>query len=215
MSGKRVASVKRLDINGSCKLHAMLFTFQGSLPIPHVLLLGKLCTGTKSGIPRRSSSSFKKSQRRPVCCSLVATRITTNYERQPRSANLCGHERCCVHEVNLRASSYRYKYHLLTIPTPPAYQELNFLSKTSASIQHGRGVVVPVSKRSEKMSCGHRESSHLLPKTVQYLGMSSSSKRPQTTSKPSVSRWSCSSTYATDEKNVSSLLLPTSLTARS
>jgi hypothetical protein len=158
----------------------------------------------------RSKTTTKK-----ACCSLVATRTTTNYERQPRSTNLCGHERCCVHEVNFSASSYRYKYHLLTLPTPPAYQELNFLSKTSASIQHGRGVVVPVSKRSEKMSCGHRESSHLLPKTVQYLGMSSSSKRPQTTSKPSVSRWSCSSTYATDEKNVSSLLLPTSLTARS
>ena len=159
----------------------------------------------------RSETTTKR-----ACCSLVATRITTNYKRQPRSANLYGHERCCVHEANFRASSYWYKYYLLTLPIPPAHQELILLSKTTISTTHGRGVVALVSKEMWTATWwGHRKSSHLLPKMVRNLGMSSSSKRPQITSKPGVSRWSCSPTYATDGKNVSSLLLPKSLPARS
>lgn len=90
----------------------------------------------------RSETTTKR-----ACCSLVATRTTTNYERQPRSTNSYRHERCSVREVNFRASSYWYKYYLLTLPIPPAHQELILLSKTTISTTHGRGVVALVSKK--------------------------------------------------------------------
>lgn len=142
----------------------------------------KLCTNPKSGVPRRTSSSFKKLQRRGVCSSLVATRITTNYERQPRSTNPYGHEQCCVHEVKLRPSSCRYKYHLLTLHTSPTHQELILLSKTVILTTHGRGAVAVISKNvnSDLMRPQKVKS---LPNMVRNLGMSSS-KRPQTTTSP-------------------------------
>ena len=51
MSGECVASVKRLDINGPCKLRAMPFNFQKSLHTSHVLLLGKALYKSKVWCP--------------------------------------------------------------------------------------------------------------------------------------------------------------------
>jgi hypothetical protein len=51
MSGECVASVKMLHIKESWKLRTMLFTFQESLPIPHVLLLGKALYKSKVWCP--------------------------------------------------------------------------------------------------------------------------------------------------------------------
>ena len=174
----------------------------------------KLCTNPKSGVPRRTSSSFKKLQRRGVCSSLVATRITTNYERQPRSTNPYGHEQCCVHEVKLRPSSCRYKYHLLTLHTSPTHQELILLSKTVILTTHGRGAVAVISKNVNSDLMRPQKVKSSITKYGPEFGYVFVEKTSDH-NKPSVSPWSCSPTYATDGKNVFSLLLPKSLHARS
>lgn len=154
MSGECVASVRRLDINGSWKLHAMPSAFQESLPILHVILLGKALYKSKvwkSGVwcPWSIIMFMRKRQwRGHVVLLLPSARQKTakaDHEWQPRSTNPYGHERCCVHEVNFRASSCWYTCHLPTLPIPPAHQELILLSKTTISTTHGRGVVALVS----------------------------------------------------------------------